>query len=457
MGKGAYIRIQNKSTFTVTVSVEDRHEVGNVGMDLIQGSIDAGGRLPYRGEKKFADHRHQYIEGNKRFFIQEDGFLNLVVNVEGSSPASTKLEVNASEWWCERVLTTEEDSTIMIATDVEEEDDQFRIEIRIYNVIHTKSWMGQLADCIEGKLLCRVGLPGTHDSSTYDFDEDMGASPDSDLTMTIQDKLEGDGEGEGIFSKIGSAINDQILGRVWESLCKCQHKSIKDQLEAGVRYLDLRIVRHEETGKFYTCHGVFCVDMKTVIDEINTFLTENSKEIVLLDINHLFQMDGHHNELVDDMLATLGDKVANFNSLKPTSTVGDYWNAGAQAVILYCGKDTLGQYDGRLWSQREIKSPWPQAAEITILHDKLKINVEKRSKDTFFVLQGLLTPDGNLIKEEIMESNISTSLETIACRVNCKVVAWIEDEWNEETHNVVIVDFFESCSMVPAIINWNRK
>ena len=168
-------------------------------------------------------------------------------------------------------------------------------------------------------------------------------------------------------------------------------------------------------------------------------------------------MDGHHKEFVYEVLATLGNKVANFQKLKAKSTVGDFWEAGAQAVILYCNQDKIGHYKGKIWSQNEIRSPWPNTTDINILHDKLKENVEQREVDKFFVLQGLLTPDGNLIKDEILSNNVNTSLETIAKRVSCKVVDWVEDEWHEHTHNVVIVDFFEKCSIVPTIIHWNRK
>ena len=456
MGKGANIRIQNKSTHDITVSVEDRQEIDDDGMDGIQGALAAAQQFPSEGQNKFSG-RYQYIEGEKKFFLQKDGSFKLVVNVEGSSGDSVKLCCNASDWWFEP--SAEEGGSVRIATDVEEEDEVVRIEVRIYNGFHTKSWMGELAESIGSKPLCRVGLPGTHDSGTYQWDEDAGASPDSDLTTSIQDKLEGDNKEKegGIFSKIGSAINDHILGTVYDSLCKCQHKSIKEQLEAGIRYLDIRVAFHEDSGKFYTCHGVHCVDMTTVVEEINTFLNESPKEIVLIDINHLYKMDGHHKELLDAMLATLGDKVADFNQVQPQSTVGEYWGAGAQAVILYCESSVLADYNFKVWSHGCISAPWPNTNDIVVLHDKLKDGIDKRNENQFFVLQGMLTPDGDLIKEEIMSSNFSTSLESIARRVSTKIVDWVEDEWSEQTLNVVIVDFFEKCSMVPAIINWNRK
>jgi hypothetical protein len=460
MGKGAYIRIKNKSTHNVAVAIENVEEVESKGMENLQGDLAVGAQLPVDGEEKF-NGKYQYIEGEKKMFFQKDGSFNIVVTVDGSSGDSVKLNCNASDWWFE-ASTENEDNAVKIATDVEEEDDIVRIEVSIYDGFHAKSWMSDLTASIENKPLCRVGLPGTHDSGTYQWDEEAGASPDSDLTMTIQRNLEGEGDvsdrGEGgFFSKIGSAINDKILGQVFDKICRCQDKSIKEQLEAGIRYLDIRVAFHEKSEKFYTCHGVHCVDMKNVIDEIHSFTTENPKEIVLVDVNHLYNMNEKHKALLDDMLATLGDKVADYNQLKPQSTVGEYWAANAQVVLIYHEPKTCEDYGGKVWAPSLIRAPWPQANDTIQLHDKLKANVAQRDKNCFFVLQGILTPDGELIKQEVMESNVSTSLESIAKRVSCKVVDWVEDEWSNDVHNVVIVDFFENCSMVPAIISWNRK
>jgi hypothetical protein len=79
------------------------------------------------------------------------------------------------------------------------------------------------------------------------FDKEAGASPDNDLTSTIQDKLD--------KGRLLGAMTDMILGNIFKRLCQCQDKSIKEQLELGIRYLDLRVGFHPESGKFYTCHG----------------------------------------------------------------------------------------------------------------------------------------------------------------------------------------------------------
>lgn len=109
---------------------------------------------------------------------------------------------------------------------------------------------------------------GTHDSGTYCFDKEKGASPDSDLTTTIQDKMPG---------RLLRAVSDVILSQVFGRLCQCQDKNFEEQLNSGVRYLDLRVAFHEESGGFFTCHGVYCADMTDVMKQIKDFMDANPK------------------------------------------------------------------------------------------------------------------------------------------------------------------------------------
>jgi hypothetical protein len=480
MGKGAYFRIINKSTLAVAVTIEDSTEIGDHGIKEMQGNIAPGSQLPAAGGTPVQGNgSYQYMEGEKKTILQKDGHFKFSVTAEGcSTPALTTLCVDASDWWCAENKVRDEvpvarDATqaslVALATTVEEVGEQYKIDVAIYNAFNPKSWMSELASEIGTTPLCQVCLPGTHDSATYEFEEELGASPDSDLTMSIQRSLtdgdDDDGDGakkKGMFAKmansIGSAINTATLGVVFDRMCKAQSLSIKKQLEAGIRYLDLRVAYHEDSDKYYSCHGVYCVKMTTVIDEVNTFLTENPKEIVILDLNHLYKMDGHHERFVSETLATLGDKVADSKThqLGPTSAVGKFWEHKAQAVILYQNTPSIALGDGKLWPQSMIRSPWPETNNLEVLRTKLKENVKSRKTDSFFVLQGLLTPDGDLIKEEIMQNNVSTSLASIAKRASPKVVEWIE-EWKGEQHNIVIVDFFHECFMVPLVINLNRK
>ena len=489
MGKVAFLRIRNGSSRDVNVKLENLRNVElNISTDNGSlGVLAAGSSFPETSDYQLGGGSgnplfYHRIEGEPTRRIHKDGYFFVVaapVDAADKNEESTsvRLAVDHSKWWSDRNEAHahhREDGHeckaegVVIYVDVNAPDDDdddnegenpnfkdaYVITVYIYDAIPTADWMAELKGVLASKPLCQVALPGTHDSGTYKWDKELGASPDNDLTSTIQDKLE---FGRGIIRKIGSKMTDGILQLIYERLCRCQNMTTLQQLQAGIRYLDLRVAATPDGQSFYTCHGVYCVAMTEVLQEIRDFLQAHPQEIVLLDFNHFYGMQAEHHEAFAKLLMdTLGDKIATQPCLTPSSTVQEYWDAQVQAVVIYHDVPTHQASDGKLWHKHTIHSPWPNKNKTKELRENLETNVKARNKNRFFVLQGILTPDGELIKEEIMESKGSTSIQSIASRVSGKVVNWVGDEWKEENHNVVIVDFFEDCSMVPAIINLNK-
>lgn len=454
MGKGAYVRIQNRSTRQVTMVIEGKTRIGDQGMPSLQGTLGVAKQLPAEKLHNVYGGNYTYIEGDATRRIHKDGHLTLVAQHEQGDD-KIQLVCDHEKWWA-RDCPDEKTPAVAISADVgEEADGKCRIDIKIHDYIPPHQWMNVMGKEIEGKPLCQVALPGTHDSATYQFNKDLGASPDSNLTSGIQDKLE---IGRGLIRKVGEKINDAVLTAVFKRLCKCQDLTIAQQLKEGIRYLDLRVASYGE-DQFYTCHGVYCVDVETVLDEIKQFLDGHPKEIVILDFNHLYDMTPKHHELLATRIVKkMGPKMASQkDGLRPDSKVREFWEKGAQAVVIYHDQATHTASDGKIWFRTCIESKWPEANDTDTLRSKLENTVEARPKNKFFVLQGILTPDTELIKKEILENRGSLSIKNIAKRANPKVSNWVEDEWNGKTHNIVMVDFFNDCSMVTPVINMNKK
>ena len=289
MGEGAYIRIQNKSQHAVSVQVIEGSKVDETGMNEIQGEIEPGQQLPAEGETPYEDdRRYQYIEGDVRFFFQSDGHFHIEAHpTDGSPKSGLKLLVDSDEWWSEDPSPDKESPVLMVA-DVEGDGPNgcARIEIRIFDNYSGSSWMGQLEESLADVPFNRVALPGTHDSGTYVFNEELGASPDNSLTSTI----------DSIIGGI-DMLADAVLKNIFSRLCQCQTLSFTRQLEEGIRYFDMRIAPHAESGTFHTVHGVYCVEMSDILNQFKEFLDNNPKVRVLkrLDIHlsvlHSFRID----------------------------------------------------------------------------------------------------------------------------------------------------------------------
>lgn len=398
-GEGGYIRVQNKSSVEVTVKVQEGAEnVDGLGLDALEGVIATQAQLPTEGKSPFEDDDgdgkaavYQYIEGDVQNRFQNDGFFVLEATPTGGKgdTCTLKLVVNHNSWTCSYPEEGASSAApLLMVADVDEENGMWKIDIRIYHSYNPKCWMGQLGKHIANVPICQVGMPGTHDSGTYKFDKDMGASPDNDLTSTIQGTL-----GQG---SLFGAITDVILQQIFTRLCQCQEKSFMEQLQAGIRYLDIRVVRHEESGTFWTCHGVYCVNMVEVMKEISDFLDANPKEVVILDFNHLYEFkeESHHRALLDMVYEALGSKTAdrgdNDSNIGPKFPMSAFWEQKVQAIVFYQRFDQIQEiYKGKAWPMGMIHSKWPEAGDPEVLHERLAEVVESREigKRSILLLQ----------------------------------------------------------------------
>ena len=154
---------------------------------------------------------------------------------------------------------------------------------------------------------------------------------------------------------------------------------------------------------------------------------------------------------------TLGDKLAIHDKCPPNAPVQTYWDNGYQAVVLYQDGATVNKSKGRLWPLQELDSPWPNVGTTNDLHVALKEKVSSRNPRKFFCAQGILTPDANVIKREIMKGD-GLSIRKLAKQCAGKVVDWVEDDWKPADQlNIVIVDFSEITNLVPAVISYNHS
>ena len=134
-------------------------------------------------------------------------------------------------------------------------------------------WMGNLPN---EKQLCplrKLVIPGSHDPGTFALDKHMEVGPDeSSLLQKLSHK--------------------PLIGKVEKSVIynwgKAQSMSIYDQLFHGIRYLDLRVAYREKDKTIRIVHGLYGWTVQQTLNDVNRFLSEFPKEIVILDFNHFY-------------------------------------------------------------------------------------------------------------------------------------------------------------------------
>uniref|UniRef100_A0A452GM51 Phosphatidylinositol-specific phospholipase C X domain-containing protein n=1 Tax=Gopherus agassizii TaxID=38772 RepID=A0A452GM51_9SAUR len=154
-------------------------------------------------------------------------------------------------------------------------------------------WMGSLAPALSAFPLAHLAIPGSHDSFSYWVDEKSPVGPDQATAIKRLAKI-------------------SLVKKLMKKWSVTQNLTFKEQLEAGIRYFDLRVSSKpgEVEQEIYFIHGLFGIKVWDGLMEINTFLTEHPKEAIFLDFNHFYAMeDQHHIYLINRIREAFGSKL----------------------------------------------------------------------------------------------------------------------------------------------------
>nr|WP_241904243.1 hypothetical protein [Vibrio lentus]PMI45695.1 hypothetical protein BCU43_23925 [Vibrio lentus] len=116
----------------------------------------------------------------------------------------------------------------------------------------TERWMEDLfSNTRRDTPLNNIIIPGSHDSGAY---------------------------GAQNYSKKAAGVNFPLSKlRDWS---ETQDLSVRKQLNAGTRFLDLRI--YEDRGEYYFAHSLIYGKIDNILNEVSQFLDENRGEIVII-------------------------------------------------------------------------------------------------------------------------------------------------------------------------------
>eukprot|EP01001_Neometanema_parovale_P002514 NODE_1309_length_1787_cov_98.704327_g1242_i0.p1 GENE.NODE_1309_length_1787_cov_98.704327_g1242_i0~~NODE_1309_length_1787_cov_98.704327_g1242_i0.p1 ORF type:complete len:475 (-),score=106.78 NODE_1309_length_1787_cov_98.704327_g1242_i0:362-1708(-) len=130
-------------------------------------------------------------------------------------------------------------------------------------------WMGELMPIIGNQTILDISTPGTHDTLTYDLSE------------TVSD---GGIDGNSEMSKILHDLGPLVPGNFIRKQAEAQIISVTDQLNAGVRYLDYRMMM-EANGDWRALHFVQSKGlMPSYMQEVKEWLIAHPKEVITMQL-----------------------------------------------------------------------------------------------------------------------------------------------------------------------------
>jgi hypothetical protein len=282
---------------------------------------------------------------------------------------------------------------------------KFRLDRNRKTNLHYATWMTELGDTLGGQSLNRIVIPGTHDTGTYSITPLSTLAPDGNLSGNCEKACRSCGQWtcDHIESLVINNLPTTWFVSRWS---RTQTHDVADQLAAGMRYFDFRVISDGDTIK--VAHALYGDAVDGMIDQIKTFVDTHPQEIVLLDFNHFYRMgDGHHQRLISKLQQAFGPKLipppawgrqGQDGPETDALLIRNLWSKRQQVMVLY--DDAHPDAVPEFWTAgiNNGSSYWPNKPSFGAMKTSLDATMagETLAQKNFWVLQMLLTANNDV-------------------------------------------------------------
>lgn len=281
-------------------------------------------------------------------------------------------------------------------------------------------WMTRLPVVLRNVPIIHLAIPGSHNTTTYTIERfnDVGA----DESAVIQ-----------FLGRYFPIISKPIIFN-WSVT---QYDTVKEQLNGGIRYLDLRLATKPNSDSIYFLHGLYGSEVSEPLDQVEKWLSSHPNEVLILDFQHFYSFtEVNHQHLIAKIRNIFRSKLCPvYNRLDHISL---QWLASESYQVFVIYRNIIAKNYTDLWPSGLWPTPWPDTTNSEQMVEFLNEKIQSRSPNTGFVSQCLLTPDTLYVMRHICGS-LHRDLAT-KCRLAS--LPWINgNKPGPGGMNIVITDF----------------
>ena len=299
-------------------------------------------------------------------------------------------------------------------------------------------WMTRLPQALKTVPIIHLAIPGSHNTMTYTINRRNDVGPDEPRYIRA-------------LGRYCSLVSKPIIFN-WSIT---QHDDIKDQLNGGVRYLDLRVATKPADGDIYFLHGLYGSKIYQPLQQVAEWLSSHSNEIVILDFQHFYsfsEMD--HRRLVDTIFRTFHRKMCPLASSFNHITLQWLNLEKYQVFVIY--RNVFAQSYSNLWPNGLWRTPWPNTVRVNELTEFLDLELQARPLEIGFVSQCVLTPDVSYVMKHLC----GTLQRDLVASGQKGIITWIDRKRPGQGRlNIAITDFVSDNGFLfcKRVIESNRK
>ncbi|XP_056133666.1 PI-PLC X domain-containing protein 1 [Lampris incognitus] len=309
-------------------------------------------------------------------------------------------------------------------------------ELTLKNVA-MDSWMAHMPCALWDMPLCNLAIPGSHNAITYCLD----MNDRSPVDLTQPDMLQ----------KLDKYMKPLIRPFVYKWAIT-QESTIKQQLDCGVRYCDLRIAHrpNDSSTDLYFYHGVYTtVTVETVLTEVREWLDAHPREVVILSFSHFLGLTQElHMQLITTIRNVFSSKLCPKTA---TVTLRSLWALGHQVIVSY--EHNMTNCHSDLWPH--IPYWWANKCKAEALIEEFEHRKQYGRPGGFFVTGINLTEDLKYIC-----SHPTESLKDLVVSTYPTLLSWLKEQSpgsKAGSLNIIAGDFITESHFVPTVVALNEK
>ncbi|XP_017888040.1 PI-PLC X domain-containing protein 2 [Ceratina calcarata] len=299
-------------------------------------------------------------------------------------------------------------------------------------------WMTRLPEPLKSLSIIYLAIPGSHNTMTYTINRRNDVGPDEPRYVKA-------------LGRYVSFLSKPVIYN-WSIT---QQKHVKDQLDGGIRYLDLRVATKPTDKRIYFVHGLYGSRIYEPLQEIAQWLSSHNKEIVILDFQHFYLFtEEDHRHLIDTIFRTFRTKLCPVMSTFNFLTLNRLNAEDHQVILIY--RNIYAQNYSTLWPSGLWRTPWPNTVNVNQLINFLDTELKARSVKIGLVSQCLLTPDVSYVLKHLC----GTLQRDLVQSCQKAIISWINGKKpGEGGFNIVIADFVDDNNFLfsKTVIDSNRK
>ncbi|XP_016365947.1 PI-PLC X domain-containing protein 1 [Sinocyclocheilus rhinocerous] len=280
-------------------------------------------------------------------------------------------------------------------------------------------WMSEMPSGFWDIPLWNLAIPGSHDTMTYCLDERSSVLKSSPSLLQVLDTW---------FPCI---VRPCIIK--WATT---QEDSISNQLDLGIRFLDLRIAHKikDPDKVFYFAHGIYSLlTVKEVLTEVARWLDQHTKEVVIIALSAFDGMNlDQHRDLIQFLISTFDNKICP-NHIIPSLL--QCWNHNYQVILSY-DDSSASEYE-ELWPQCEYW--WANTSDPKHVISYLEERKTEGRPGHFFAAGLNLTEDAKYVLSHPCQSLQSMTLSSYSLLLN-----WVKQQRpgpGKSCVNIICADF----------------